>query len=103
MSDYSIEPVVKKARRQFPHLADDLEQEIRLAHWLATQKPVPEGKRFSPAHARMKGKYAGIDFVRKFQGQQDAPGRFYRAPTTPYVDDPFDDLSYGFRYETVPE
>jgi hypothetical protein len=88
MTDYSIDAVVKKARRQFPHLADDVEQEIRLGHWLATQTPVPEGKRFSPAHARIKGKYAGIDFVRKFQGQQEKPGRWYRPPTEPYLDDP---------------
>ncbi len=91
MTDYGIDAVVRRARRQVPHLADDVEQEIRLKHWLVTQTPVPEGKRFSPSRARLAGKYAGIDFIRKFQGQSETPGRFYRAATVPYVEDPFDD------------
>lgn len=86
--DYGIEAVVRRARRQCPYEADDLEQEIRLGHWLATQTPPPPGRRFSPAHARRRGKYAGIDYLRKWLGQSEAPGRFYRAPTVPYVDDP---------------
>jgi hypothetical protein len=84
MKDYSIEPVVARARRHFPHLADDIEQEIRLGHWLETQK----GK--SPGSARIRGKQRGIDFVRKFQGQSEKPGRFYRGETVPFVEDPFD-------------
>ena len=84
MRDYSIGPVVKRARRQFPHLADDIEQEIRLGHWLAGQK----GDK--PGTSRIRGKQRGIDFVRKFQGQSEKPGRFYRAATVPYVEDPFD-------------
>lgn len=90
MRDFGIEAVVRRARRQAPREADDVEQEIRLGHWLAQQQPVPEGKRFSPSRARLAGKYAGIDYLRKYVGQSEAPGRFYRAPTVSYQEDPFD-------------
>lgn len=87
--DYGIEAVVKKARREWPHLADDLEQEIRLAYWLASIKPVPEGKRRAPGFARTQAKLRGIDFLRKFQGQPERGKKFYRVPTVSYIDDAY--------------
>lgn len=59
-----IDDIVRKARRRRPDLADDLEQEARIAAWLA------EKSGGNPGYVRLRAKMATVDFMR---GKRHAP------------------------------
>lgn len=60
-----IEDIIRRMRRNWPHLADDLEQEIRVAAWLAGRVSacVP--------YVRQRARGAALDLLRSYHKTRD--------------------------------